>query len=76
MRHDYFQHYLLLVTAIVLLDADVVMPDMIRISKDLLYTFIQGFKTLYGLRFCTINIHQLLHLPDRIFLQKKRNKFM
>ena len=66
MRHDYFQHYLLLVTAIVLLDADVITPDMIRISKDLLYTFVQRFEILYGLRFCTINIHQLLHLPDRV----------
>ena len=66
MRNDYFQHVTLLITAIALLDSDIVTPEMIRISDDLLNTFVEQFEILYGLRFCTMNIHQLLHLPLKV----------
>lgn len=64
LRPNYFEHYLLLVTAISLLNADKINQQMIDIAQDLLYKFVRQFETLYGLVYCSINIHQLLHLPQ------------
>lgn len=64
MRQDYFEHYLLLVTAITILSTEKITLLMINIAEDFLKKFVRDFEILYGLRFCSINIHQLLHLPD------------
>ena len=64
LREDYFRHYLLLVIGIALLSSDVITPQMLQISRDFLNTYVKQFQTLYGLRFCSINIHQILHYPD------------
>lgn len=64
MRQDYFEHYLLLVTAITLLNSEKITPFMIDVAEDFLNKFVGEFETLYDLKFCSINIHQLLHLPD------------
>lgn len=39
---------------------------MIEIVRDLLHRFVKEFQFLYGLKFCSINLHLhlLLHLPD------------
>lgn len=68
LRQDYFDHYLLLVMAISLLSADIITPQMIEISRNYLHKFVREFENLYGLRFCSINVHQLLHLPDIVEL--------
>ena len=64
IRQDYFDHYLLLVIAISILNADKITPQMIEISRNYLHKFVREFENLYGLLFCSINVHQLLHLPD------------
>ena len=64
LREDYFRHYLLLVIGIALLSSDVITPQMLQISRDFLNTYVRQFQSLYGLRFCSINIHQILHYPD------------
>ena len=63
IRQDYFDHYLLLAFAISLLNADRITPQMIEISRNYL-NFVREFENLYGLLFCSINVHQLLHLSD------------
>lgn len=66
-RNDYFQHYVMLVAAISLLNGDIVTLQMLQIAKDFLHKWVREFQQLYGLRFCSINIHQLLHLPDKVY---------
>lgn len=35
-----------------------------QISQDLLRRFVREFQDIYGIQFCSINIHLLLHLGD------------
>jgi len=67
LRNDYFEHYLLLVTAITLLNQEYITTDMLEVATDFLHKFVREFEHLYGLRFCSINIHQLLHLPYKVY---------
>ncbi|CAG5075370.1 Protein of unknown function [Cotesia congregata] len=39
---------------------------MVEVARDLLNCFIRDFEQLYGLRYCSINIHLLIHLPDSV----------
>lgn len=64
MRLDYFEHYLLLVTAITILSSTEIREIEIGIADNLLHKFVRQFGTLYGIEFCSINIHQLLHLCE------------
>ncbi|XP_015124327.1 uncharacterized protein LOC107046259 isoform X1 [Diachasma alloeum] len=62
MRQDFFEHYLLLVVSISLLNGNFINTEMREIAHDMLHKFVKEFELKYGLEFCTINIHQLLHL--------------
>ncbi|CAL1685139.1 unnamed protein product [Lasius platythorax] len=64
MRVDYFEHFLRLIIALSILSSDFITEHMMEISKDLLHRFVREFQLLYGIEFCSINLHQLLHLPD------------
>lgn len=64
MRADYFEHYLRLVIAIKLLSSDVITDFMIQVAQDLLRRFVREFQDMYGIQFCSINIHVLLHLGN------------
>nr|XP_012234439.1 PREDICTED: uncharacterized protein LOC105679152 [Linepithema humile] len=66
LRQDYFNHYLLLVVAISMLNSEEISFFMINIARDFLNKFVREFEHLYGLQFCSINIHQLRHLPDNV----------
>ena len=64
LRSDLFNRYLLLVVAISVLNSDLVSPNSIFIAEDLLHKYVRQFEKLYGLQFCSINVHQFLHFPD------------
>ncbi|XP_067203636.1 uncharacterized protein [Linepithema humile] len=64
MRLDYFEHFLRLIVALAILSSDSITNHMIEIARDLLHRFVREFQFLYGIEFCSINLHQLLHLPD------------
>lgn len=66
LRQDYFNHYLLLVIAISMLNSEQITFSMVNIARDFLNKFVREFEHLYGLQFCSINIHQLRHLPDNV----------
>ena len=63
---DYFQHYLLFVNAIFILLQDSIMPVDIDRSESILKHFCCLFAALYGDRYMTCNVHQLLHLPEMV----------
>ncbi|XP_077258856.1 uncharacterized protein LOC143895532 isoform X2 [Temnothorax americanus] len=64
MNPIYFRHYLLLVSGISLLNSSCVTVKNVEDAESLLHKFVRECPTLYGLQFCSINIHQILHLPD------------
>lgn len=69
MKIEYFNHCLLLITAIYYLSSDRVTRIMIDQADDLLNKFVREFEQLYGKRFSSINVHLLLHLPNCVRLQ-------
>lgn len=66
LRQDYFNHYLLFVVAISMLNSEEITFSMINTAQDFLNKFVREFKHLYDLQFCSINIHQLRHLPNNV----------
>ncbi|CAD6238180.1 GSCOCG00012514001-RA-CDS, partial [Cotesia congregata] len=66
MRFDYFQHLLKLICGLYILSCDSIDVNMVEVARDLLNCFIRDFEQLYGLRYCSINIHLLIHLPDSV----------
>ena len=62
----YFNHYVLFVHAIYLLLKDEIKHSDLCEAEHLLNQFCALFHSLYEERFITMNIHQLLHLPDNV----------
>ncbi|XP_066584839.1 uncharacterized protein [Prorops nasuta] len=64
LPQEYFNNYKLLIIATAILSFDEIALNLIDIAEDFLHKFVKDFEHLYGIRFCSINIHQALHLPD------------
>lgn len=61
---DYFQHFILFVEAIWLLDQQSVSLNALQKASKLLRHFCLRIESFYGSRYETMNIHCLLHLTD------------
>jgi hypothetical protein len=59
---EYWTHYCKLVSAIAILSQESVSPTQLAAADSLLHAYVSVFQILYGLRFMTMNVHQLLHL--------------
>lgn len=68
MRPDYFSHFMLFISAISILSSDSISTNQLQRSKILLNNFVKDFEKpeFYGLRFCSLNVHQLLHLNENV----------
>ncbi|KAH3841159.1 uncharacterized protein LOC127880246 [Dreissena polymorpha] len=64
LGESFYLHYACFVEAVFLLCGSSVTPNDIVRSQQLLMYFVMTFQPLYGGRYMTLNIHQLLHLPD------------
>jgi len=64
LSDKYFQHFILLVEAIWLLDQISVSPECLQKARNLLQHFCPRIEALYGSRYETFNVHCLLHLHD------------
>ncbi|PIK38012.1 hypothetical protein BSL78_25146 [Apostichopus japonicus] len=63
MNDIFFEHYALLVEAVVILNSDSISVNDIKYCESLLIQFCYLFGTLYGDRYCLSVVHGLLHLP-------------
>jgi len=63
LRPDYFEHLVLFVHGVALLNTSSISDSDIETSTRLLTKFVEQFQSLYGLRHMSSNIHLLLHLP-------------
>ena len=59
---EYFQHYLLLVHAIYLLLQESISPSDILTATKLLKQFYLQIRSLYGARYQTFNVHNVIHI--------------
>lgn len=46
------------------MSADSISYELIDTTEAMLHKFVEKFQSLYGLKHCSINVHQLLHLPQ------------
>lgn len=49
-----------------MLNSEHITFSMINVTREFLNKFVSEFESLYGLQFCSINIHQLRHLSDNV----------
>ena len=63
---NYLNHYILFVQAIYILFKDSISETDLKEAEKLLDSFCKSFSVLYKERFCTLNVHQLLHLVDDV----------
>ena len=61
---EHLEHYSLLAHAIFLLLQESISEDNLNQAERCLQTCCKYFQTLYGQRFYTLNVHNLLHLVD------------
>ena len=64
MEDCYYLHFAALVEALNYLCGDNISFESVDKSERLIKYFVMMFSTLYGERYMTLNVHQLLHLPD------------
>lgn len=68
LRHildpDHFAHFCLLVRSIFILSKEGISSQEMQIADAALLLFVENFKELYGDRYFTLNMHQLVHLAD------------
>ena len=62
----YYEHFLLLSEAVYILSSTDITKESIEKCEKLLCNFCIKFQILYGERFCTANLHHLLHLPEDV----------
>jgi hypothetical protein len=61
---EYFQHYMLLVQATYIMLQDSISPSDLDTCEKMIVQFVVMFPALYAERYATLNVHQLLHLPQ------------
>ena len=76
MDEVYLAHYLLLILGISLLCQTSVSPEDIVIASRAFHEYVSKFEILYGLRYMSNNLHQLLHLPDTVTVWPSVDSFM
>ena len=61
---EYFAHFCLLARSIFTLSKEGITPEELQAADTALLLFVENFNILYGDRYLTLNLHQLLHLTD------------
>ncbi|KAK3911570.1 Protein TIC 214 [Frankliniella fusca] len=66
LASDYFEHFILLVSGVAMLNSNSISQEDIQIANSLLTSFVQKFEILYGKRHMSHNLHMLLHLGQNV----------
>lgn len=68
MRPDFFHHYLLFVSSISILNKSRICNTQLDQARYNLNKFVQQYtlENMYGLKNCSINVHNLTHLTDNV----------
>lgn len=62
----YFEHFLLFYCSVVILGSEYHCIDMINIAGNMIESFLDLFKTIYGVEHFSSNLHNLIHLVDEV----------
>lgn len=64
ISQEYFVHFCLLARSFFILSKEGINDNELQVAEAALFLFVENFQTLYGERFMTLNVHQLVHLTD------------
>ena len=64
LTRQHFAHFCLLARSVFILSKEGISMDEIQTADTALLLFVENFKDLYGARYLTLNLHQLVHLAD------------
>lgn len=62
----HFKHYLLFYCSVVILGSEFHCENMIDIAENMIISFLNLFKSIYGIEHFTSNLHNLIHLVDEV----------
>ncbi|KAE8741261.1 hypothetical protein FOCC_FOCC013216 [Frankliniella occidentalis] len=62
LKPDYFDHFLLFVQGVSLLNSSSISEEDLVLASSLLEQFVQKFEQLYGVNYMTHNLHMCMHL--------------
>ncbi|KAK3921762.1 Nuclear distribution protein PAC1 [Frankliniella fusca] len=68
LKPEYFEHFLMFVEGVALLNSNSVSAEDLRVSTILLNQFVAEFSSKYGPNNMSHNVHMLLHLPRTVKL--------
>lgn len=71
----HYKHYLLFYCAVVILGSEFHCEKMIDIADEMIKTFLNLFKSIYGVEHFTSNLHNLVHLVDEVRIFGVLSKF-
>lgn len=63
---NHFKHYLLFYCSVVILGCERFCEKLINTADDMIKTFLNLFKSIYGIEHFTSNLHNLIHLVDEV----------
>ena len=66
LKPEYLDHFALLVEGIFILLSDSISQEQLARAEIVIHTFYQHFEDLYGKNNCTLNVHNLCHLPTYV----------
>lgn len=75
VRNKVYNHFLLFHSAIRILEHETFHKKFIELARDLLITFVEKFKTMYGESHLVYNVHNLIHLCNDVELYGKLHSF-
>lgn len=61
-----YKHYLLFYCSVVILGSEFHCEKMIDLADEMIKSFLNLFKTIYGIEHFTSNLHNLIHLVDEV----------
>jgi hypothetical protein len=64
LTQEYFVHFCLLVRSFFILSKEGITKEELLVVESALLLFVENYQLLYGERFMTLNVHQLVHLTD------------
>ena len=64
LTQEYFVHFCLLARSFFILSKEGTSKEELLVVESALLLFVENYQVLYGERFMTLNVHQLVHLTD------------
>lgn len=66
LPEKHYKHYLLFYCSVVILGSEYHCETMIELADKMIKSFLELFKSIYGVQYFTSNLHNLTHLVEEV----------